>query len=58
MQPLGALEFVENFQARTAGDGFEKTLFQGMIRLELRDGNGTSEFTEGTEKFGNDDTAC
>jgi hypothetical protein len=51
MQALGALEFVENFQARAAGDGFEKALFQGMIRLELREGNGTTENTEGTEKF-------
>jgi hypothetical protein len=36
VQPLGSLEFIENFQARTAGDGFEKTLFQGFIGLKFR----------------------
>ena len=32
MQALGSLEFIENFQASAAGDGFEKTLFQESDR--------------------------
>ena len=35
MQALSALEFVENFQAGTASDGFEKALFQMTNGLEV-----------------------
>jgi hypothetical protein len=35
VQSLTSLEFVENFQAGTAGDGFEKALFQRTDGLEI-----------------------
>jgi hypothetical protein len=35
VQTLRSLEFIENFQAGAAGNGFEKALFQRTCELEF-----------------------